>query len=157
MGIDVREAEVADAGALVPLLFTLGYETSEAVLRRRVVRLRDEADHAVFVADLTLHGIVGVLHTCLRVSLLAPARVEVRAISVATSARRQGVARALLQRAEAWARSRGLDDVWILGGSARRDLAEFCRHVGYVANGDLRTWRRDLGTKPMLGDPTLND
>src|SRR5690606_7946877 len=50
--LETRRATLADASAMSRLTLQLGYDCNEVMMRQRLTRLRDEPDHAVFVAGL---------------------------------------------------------------------------------------------------------
>jgi RimJ/RimL family protein N-acetyltransferase len=113
----VREAQPADAPALVALAEAVGAEPegwliSESRWRsageeRRYLRaVRRHPDAAVFVAE-TDEGVVGRLSVA-RDPHPASRHVADLGLMVAAAARRRGVGRALLERAAAWAQEAGV-------------------------------------------------
>jgi RimJ/RimL family protein N-acetyltransferase len=115
--LQVRRATPGDAGALVELaravgaepegwLITNGEWRSPSEERRYLRAVRRHTHAAVFVAE-TPDGIVG------RISLARDAHpasehVADLGLMVAVASRRQGVGRALMEAAEAWAREVGV-------------------------------------------------
>jgi RimJ/RimL family protein N-acetyltransferase len=115
--VQVRRATPGDAGALVELaravgaepegwLITNGEWRSPSEERRYLRAVRRHTHAAVFVAE-TPDGIVG------RISLARDAHpasehVADLGLMVAVASRRQGVGRALMEAAEAWAREVGV-------------------------------------------------
>jgi RimJ/RimL family protein N-acetyltransferase len=113
----VREARPADAAALVALARAIGTEPEgwlittndwrSAVDERRYLRSVRRYPHAaVFVAE-TADGLVGRLSVG-RDPHPASAHVADLGLMVAASHRRQGIGRALLEAAVAWARGAGV-------------------------------------------------
>ncbi|HXV96508.1 MAG TPA: GNAT family N-acetyltransferase [Gaiellaceae bacterium] len=117
MTVNVRRATPGDAGALVELaravgaepegwLITNGEWRSPSEERRYLRAVRRHTHAAVFVAE-TQEGIVG------RISLARDAHpasehVADLGLMVAVEHRRQGIGRALMETAEAWARGVGV-------------------------------------------------
>jgi RimJ/RimL family protein N-acetyltransferase len=115
--VQVRRATPGDAGALVELARAVGAEPegwlvtdgewrSPSEERRYLRAVRRHTHAAVFVAE-TPDGIVG------RISLARDAHpasehVADLGLMVAVASRRQGVGRALMEAAEAWAREVGV-------------------------------------------------
>ena len=58
--LETRKAALSDAATLSRLTLQLGYDCTEVMMRQRLVRLRDDPDHAVFVASLDGGEVVGV-------------------------------------------------------------------------------------------------
>jgi RimJ/RimL family protein N-acetyltransferase len=114
---DVRRAEPGDAAALVTLAEAVGSEPegwlisdsrwrSVADERRYLKAVQRHPDAAVFVAE-TEAGIVGRLSLS-RDPHPASRHVADLGLMVAAGARRQGIGKALLEQAVAWARAAGV-------------------------------------------------
>ena len=114
----VRPAEAGDAQALVQLAGEIGGEEGAWLLsteswrsvgeeRRYLRAVRRHPDAAVFVAEDDRGRIVGRLSLARDIHP-ASSHVADLGLMVATSHRRQGIGRALLEQAVAWARSTGI-------------------------------------------------
>ena len=118
--VKVRQAQPADAAALVELAEAVGSEPEGWLIsenrwrpvgdeRRYLKAVRRHPDAAVFVAE-TDAGIVGRLSIS-RDPHPASRHVADLGLMVAAEARRQGVGSALLEQAVAWARASGIRKV----------------------------------------------
>jgi len=114
----VRPAEAGDAQALVQLAGEIGGEEGAWLLsteswrsvgeeRRYLRAVRRHPDAAVFVAEDDRGRIVGRLSLARDIHP-ASSHVADLGLMVATSHRRQGIGRAFLEQAVAWARSTGI-------------------------------------------------
>jgi GNAT superfamily N-acetyltransferase len=104
--VRVRAATLADAAALAPLSGQLGYPATSEEIARRLRRILDDAEHAVFVAEAA-GRVAGWVHVFVSRTVEANARAEIGGLVVDEAARSQGIGRALMARAEAWAREKG--------------------------------------------------
>jgi RimJ/RimL family protein N-acetyltransferase len=116
-GFEVRRAEPGDAAALVRLAEAVGVEPGGWLIsdsrwrsvsdeRRYLKAVRRHPDAAVFVAEDPT-GVVGRLSLS-RDPHPASRHVADLGLMVAATARRQGIGRALLEQAVAWARAAGV-------------------------------------------------
>ena len=144
MEITVRKAQIADAEAVGALLTELGYPTGKRQARGRLERLIAEPATAVFIAeDSAAGGVVGL--TGVRAeSLLEHDQPSARllALVVAEPSRRRGVARALVEAAEAEARRLGCFRIVLTSADHRDDARAFYLAAGYEQTG--RRFAKDL-------------
>src|SRR6266702_4219899 len=103
----IRDARPDDAEALSTLSAELGYPVPAAVMRERISQL--SAEHAVFVADDG--NVVGWIDVGVVFHLQSGSRAEIGGLVVSSDSRSQGIGRELLQRAEQWARDKGMTKV----------------------------------------------
>lgn len=110
------------------LLRQLGYEMAAEVLTNRLARVLAAADHTVVVAEHA-QRVVGLLHVFERPALEKPCEAVVQALVVDAKLRGQGIGRALMDAAEAWAGARGLSSVALHTRHARA----FYGRLGYIS------------------------
>ena len=131
----VRDATAADAPALAPLLGELGYPAAADALASRMQRMLARDDQRVFVAerDGRALGLLA-LHVF---PVLAYDRdlAMIMALVVTESARGLGVGRALIERAEAVAKSLGASRLMVTTHVRRADAHAFYERLGFEFTG----------------------
>jgi len=131
MALRVRDATVADAGAVAALLAELGYpcprelaaerlEHFEADVGSRIQLAEVDGDVAGLVATHVVPRLDGELRSCRIVDLV-----------VAERRRRRGVGTALLRAGEAEARRRGCSRLDLSSGNWREDAHAFYERMGF--------------------------
>lgn len=134
-GVLVREATVADAPALAPLLGELGYPADSAELTVRMERMLGRDDQKVLIAE-NEDGTLGLL--ALHVfPVLAYDRdlAMIMALVVTERARGLGVGRQLVDRAEAVGRSLGASRLMVTTHIRRADAHAFYERLGFEFTG----------------------
>ena len=148
MPVQVREAQLEDAPDVARMLLELGYDGEEALVRRRLERVLGTTDHVVFLAVERPHGVVGMVHASVSISLQDRPRANVHVLVVASANRCAGTGRALLERLHNWALRRGIDDVGTEFPRHRKAGHLFYGKLGYSVTGEHRLYQRDLAS-PM--------
>jgi|FLYL01.1.fsa_nt_gi GNAT superfamily N-acetyltransferase len=125
-----RSARPADAPRLAELSSQLGYPATAQEIRRRLAALARARAQRVLVA---VQGgeVVAWMHVGLRRSLEMAPCAEVVALVVDAAVRRAGIGRALLARAEAWARARALPVILVRSNILRGEAHAFYEALGY--------------------------
>lgn len=121
-----------DAAAVGTLCDQLGYRASAADVATRIARLVDNPLDALFVAD-EQRTVLAWIHVRTTVALTSSPRAEIAGLVVDAGARQRGIGRALLQHAEAWARSAGLEAIRVRCEVSRADAHAFYQTTGYRA------------------------
>ena len=131
----VRDATVADAPLLAPLLGELGYPAADDALASRMRRMLARDDQRVFVAERD-EAVLGLL--ALHVfPVLAYDRdlAMIMALVVTESARGLGVGRALIERAEAVGKSLGASRLMVTTHVRRGEAHAFYERLGFEFTG----------------------
>ena len=129
--VTIRAARLPDAGEIAQLTTQLGYELKEADASDRLSRVLTRSNQQLFVADLDGRA-VGWVHVVLVEYVDAEAFVLIGGLVVDKAHRRLGVGRALMQRAEDWARDRGCSMVRLNSTAARTAAHRFYENLGYT-------------------------
>lgn len=132
--IHVRHAEAGDADALARLCGQLGYPSSrDAVLSRLERMVRDGARALVAASG---GDVVGLATVHLRNMINHEAPLAQLTLLVVDEARRsQGVGRALVDEAEAWARAQGCRRIIVTTALHRTGAHAFYERIGYSHTG----------------------
>ena len=139
----IRVARLADAADLAFLCGQLGYPSAEAQVRERL-RLLDDPERTLLVAA-PASGVAGFIDVHVQRTVEEDAYGEIGGLAVAAGCRGSGVGAALLEAAAAWARERGLSQLWIRANLARGPAAHgFYERVGCRTVKDQRVYEYPL-------------
>jgi ribosomal protein S18 acetylase RimI-like enzyme len=110
-----------------------------------ILGLLADEDHGLFVAEVRGH-VAGFVHAVIRdmppIPILVPRRVAVvDNIAVQQGLRRAGIGRALMHRAQQWARERGATEVELNVYEFNKPATAFYRSLGY------ETFSRRMGKR----------
>lgn len=154
--LETRKAALSDALALCRLTLLLGYDCTEVAMRQRLVRLRDDAAQALFVAALDGNEVVGWVHVELRRPVFCEPFAEITALVVSDHHRRMGVGRALAERAGTWAEAQHTHDLRAVAQLHREDALEFYEGLGFELHAETQVYRRTADDDlDVTGSPTL--
>jgi len=147
----IRGAQVGDGKALARLAGQLGYPMRKSEVERQLVSLAKEEGHAVFVAELGGHGIVGWIHMMPRQLLYSPRLAEIGGLVVDAGHRRKGVGRALIHAAEEWAEEQGYSRIVVRSNAVRKEAHDFYPSLGYNSVKTQKVYRKELKTNQPCG------
>jgi GNAT superfamily N-acetyltransferase len=141
MDLTIRDVRPDDAEAIAGLLTQLGYPTEPAAVDRRLERLQVVGDRVV-VAELD-GQVVGLAHLQVTPAIERdrPA-AKLGALVVDEAHRGQGIGRALVEAAEAEARLRGCELLFLTTAERRDDAHAFYESLGLELTG--RRYARTL-------------
>ena len=127
----IRAARLSDANDIAQLTAQLGYEVTVEQIAERLSRLLVRDDQHFFVADVERRP-VGWVHVILTEYLDVERFVVVGGLVVDRNHRRLGIGRALIDRAEAWARERRCSIVRLTSSVTREAAHRFYEGLGYT-------------------------
>jgi PhnO protein len=127
----LRAARENDGPALAELAEQLGYPQSGIKPQEQLARIHAKPDHAVFVATDGADRPVGWIHVYRRTLLQVAPHAEVGGLVVAESQRGRGIGQALLEKAEQWARDRGMGRIMMHTNTVRKRADGFYEQNGY--------------------------
>ena len=139
----IRDAILEDSTAIANLLDELGYPSLTDGVRQRRARLLHGEDSRVFVAarSAKVLGVLGLHRMPVLTSVNDIAMIV--ALVVTAKARRTGVGRALLERAEDEARVWRCGRIMVTSAEHRADAHAFYERQGYQNTG--RRFAKTLG------------
>jgi GNAT superfamily N-acetyltransferase len=123
----------------------LGYPGEPDVFRQRLEQLLARADHALFVAEIAPHRVIGWIEGEERQILAVGLLCEVVGLVVDAKHRGAGVARSLVEAVERWAIDRGLEQVSLRSNVVRPESHAFYEKVGYVRFKTQHAYRKSIG------------
>jgi GNAT superfamily N-acetyltransferase len=138
----IRPMKRPDAATVAVLSAQLGYPSSAQVVADRLARLEGQALQAMFVAEST--SIAGWMHVIGVRRLDSEGCAEVLSLVVDEQHRRRGVGRALIDSAEAWARTVGFKRLRLRSGHHRVDAHAFYAALGFDVTRPGHTFQRSL-------------
>lgn len=145
MSLLLRRARATDLPRIAELSEQLGYPVSREALAGRFSRITSDEEHAVFVAEGEGGRLVGWTHASPRRLLESEAFMEIEALVVDASARRQGVGRALISEVERWALGRGFPTIRVRSNVLRKEAHDFYPSVGFTRIKTQHTYEKHLG------------
>ena len=133
-----------DAPAVAALSEQLGYPLPAVRFAERLDLISRRPGNGFYVAELE-SKVVGWVHVYGVHLLESPALfAEIGGLVVDVNARRQGVGRALITQAEAWAREQGYAEVRLRSGLHRTEAHEFYQSIGYTLAKTSHMFRKSL-------------
>ena len=129
--MNIRAAQMEDAGRLAELSGQLGYPCSAGDMRRRLRHLLADPEHAVWVAENESGTIAGWIHVFVKESLESDREIEIGGLVIDEDFRGQGAGKVLVERAEGWAKAQGLKSVCVRSNILRKDAHAFYQKLGY--------------------------
>ncbi len=134
MEILIREFETTDSIGIFKLnRDEMGYGYPLEETRANLLKLSKSAQDKIYVA-VAGEEVVGYVHVNDYDLIYAPHMKNIMGIAVSKNWKRKGVGRALLERAEEWARSTGAVGMRLASGASRTDAHGFYHNRGYCGD-----------------------
>lgn len=144
INVRIRTARRDDAARIGELSSQLGYQVTRSDMRARLDASLGDVNHLVTVAETHGRQIVGWLHATISRTLVDPPTCHIAGLVVDEESRRNGVGRALMQHAEAWAAHRGLKSVSLRSNIVREQAHAFYERLGYERIKTQHAYRKRL-------------
>ena len=128
----IRPLRAEDVPLLVDLCGQLGAPASRAELEERFAHLCNRPGQGLFVAVTEAGAVIGWLHVQERPALHTPRSAEVTALVVDAAQRGKGCGRALMARAEEWAREQHCRMLALRSQVDRADAHRFYVSLGFL-------------------------
>lgn len=139
----IRKVDIRDAAVICQISCEdLGYQCDESLVLQRLTNLDDRRE-AVFVAEVC-DVVAGYVHVEVYNLLYSESLINILGLAVSADCRRQGVGKALMERAEDWAKELGISKVRLNSGLSRKEAHEFYRAMGYDNEGEQIRFIKDL-------------
>lgn len=129
--MQVRVLEPSDATELAPLCTQLGHPATAADIERRLRGFLQMPGHALLGAVAPDGRVVGWIHVQTHHTVTADAYALIAGLVVDEHFRGAGVGRALVEAAEAWAQTQGVDVVRVRSNIVRGRAHHFYEQLGY--------------------------
>lgn len=140
----IRHAEPRDTLAITHLCEQLGYPRESSQVEHQLALLHSLDHHAVLIAESDQGQVLGWVHIFERPLLIQEAGAELGGLVVEKSVREAGVGRALMQKAESWARERNLKLVTLRSNTQRMEAHAFYLAIGYTLQKTSYTFRKSI-------------
>jgi ribosomal protein S18 acetylase RimI-like enzyme len=133
--IEIRDATLGDACALVPLLEQLGYRSTEAQVMQRLEKLASTGRDVCLVA-IRGSAVVGVAAAHISATLVTDQPVaKLSALVTDDHHRRQGIGEALVSAVEQRMRANGCSLIFLTTADHRDEAHAFYRRIGFKEAG----------------------
>lgn len=139
----IRTAATRDAAAIARLTTLLGYPVSTEEIARRLSVLLSSNAYFIAVAEGPTE-LLGWVAAERRMLLEAGERAELVGLIVDPQSRRSGIGRALVQSAEDWATTQGLDVISVRSNVARLESHPFYERLGYTRRKTQHAYVKQL-------------
>jgi GNAT superfamily N-acetyltransferase len=140
--LKIRRAKLFDAAEMAVLACQLGYPTTTAQMRKRLLTIKPASEHAVFVADVMGAGVIGWTHVSRQPLLDVDIRAEINGIIVAEGRRSLGAGSKLLAAAAAWARRHGCKGMSVRSNVIRERAHQFYERNGFEQYKTQKSFRK---------------
>lgn len=127
----IRVVFKSDVPALTELADQLGYASKHDEIESRLIALLELDDHEVFVAEAADAGVIGCVEVMEIHRLVSEPFAELGGLVVDQGWRGLRAGSLLLERAEGWARRRGLTLMRVNSNIARLGVPAFYESQGY--------------------------
>jgi GNAT superfamily N-acetyltransferase len=141
--MNIRLANESDAPAIADLCGQMGYPAKPEEVSRRLGQITQSEQYALFIAEVD-GQVAGWIHVVTYPLLDMDLHAELGGLVVNEAQRGQGIGRALMLRAEQWARRGGCREMRIRSNMTRTGSHEFYKKAGFEIIKSQYTFRKIL-------------
>jgi GNAT superfamily N-acetyltransferase len=142
--LQIRPMDFPDVADVTALCAQLGYPSTLGQVMQRFHRISRDAECGLFVASRPDERILGWVYVRGVLLMEADPRAEIWSLVVDEEARGQGIGRALMQRAEAWAAERGYHAISLRSNTIRHEAHRFYERLGYRTSKTSHIFEKSL-------------
>lgn len=142
MDFKIRECVLGDAEFIYRLnLDELGYEYPLEETKMKIANILSQGNDKIYVA-VTGDIVIGYIHINDYDVIYAPSMKNIMGIAVSGRYRRMGVGKALLSKAEEWARIDGACGIRLVSGKHREGAHKFYSSMGYLNGKEQMNFKK---------------
>jgi GNAT superfamily N-acetyltransferase len=127
----IREAQVKDSADIADLSGQLGYPATVNDMKRRIGEICEDDNCLLLVAESGGCVVAWLLIHLYRL-VSSDSLAQIAGLVVDETHRNQGIGARLMERAEAWARTKTCRGVILRSRSTRKDAHNFYKRLGYA-------------------------
>ena len=142
--VAIRAAVASDATSIAQLSRTLGYAATAEVIGQRLRAVRGSENDLTLVAVNDAGAVIGWIQAHASHVIESGFRVEITGLIVSPDVRRCGVGRALVSRAEEWARQIAAEAIVVRSNVQRVESHAFYPALGYNVSKTQTVYRKKL-------------
>jgi predicted N-acetyltransferase YhbS len=146
--VAIRAAVASDATSIAQLSRTLGYAATAEVIGQRLRAVRGSENDLTLVAVNDAGVVIGWIQAHASHVIESGFRVEITGLIVSPDVRRCGVGRALVSRAEEWARQIAAEAIVVCSNVQRVESHAFYPALGYNVSKTQTVYRKKLANAP---------
>jgi len=146
--VAIRAAVASDATSIAQLSRTLGYAATAEVIGQRLRAVRGSENDLTLVAVNDAGVVIGWIQAHASHVIESGFRVEITGLIVSPDVRRCGVGRALVSRAEEWARQIAAEAIVVRSNVQRVESHAFYPALGYNVSKTQTVYRKKLANAP---------
>jgi GNAT superfamily N-acetyltransferase len=141
--LKIRLVNDNDSTRLADLAGQLGYPSMPEQIARRLAGILIRPDQAVFVAEAD-GQVAGWVHVFACPTVELDLYAEVGSLVVDGDQRGRGIGKALMDKAEAWASERNINEIRLRSNVLRMEAHQFYEAIGYERIKSQFTFRKAL-------------
>jgi GNAT superfamily N-acetyltransferase len=141
--ISIRRVVQEDSKNIARLCIQLGYEAVQKVITERLLKLINEKDTVLFVAEMD-GQVAGWVQASIRSAVETGEFAEITGLVVDESLRGKGIGKRLVVKTEEWAKSLGFNSIRVRTNILRTETHLFYRGIGFEEKKKQTVFQKKL-------------